>query len=260
MISEQDELLQRQVDHIRDHLKGQGNDMDIIYEDREIIVCHKMPGIPVQTGKIGQMDLISMLRNYLAGKGEMPEIFLVHRLDQPVEGIMVFAKTKSAAADLSRQIQEKAVEKKYLALAEGIFAEKTGTLENYLLRDGKSNTSKAVPKGTKGAKLARLSYKVQRELEGNISLVKICLETGRHHQIRVQMAQAGHPLIGDKKYNKNCPREYMPVGLCSISTSFCHPSTGQRMKFEAEPKGELFVKVKNTAIEKSDKKAEKPGK
>ncbi|MCI8483351.1 MAG: RNA pseudouridine synthase [Lachnospiraceae bacterium] len=234
--------------------------MDIIYEDREIIVCHKMPGIPVQTGKIGQMDLISILRNYLAEKGETPEIFLVHRLDQPVEGIMVFAKTKSSAADLGRQIQEKRVEKKYLALTEGIFTEKTGTLENYLLRDGKSNTSKVVPKGTKGAKLARLSYEVQRELEGNASLVKVSLETGRHHQIRVQMAQAGHPLIGDKKYNKNCPKKYIPVGLCSVGTSFCHPSTGQKMEFETEPKGELFAKIKNIAMEKSDRKTEKPGK
>lgn len=229
---------------------------DIIYEDNDIIVCHKLPGIPVQTAKTGQQDMVSMLLNYFADKKERTGVFVIRRLDQPVEGIMVFAKNQPAAAALSRQVQEKAVEKEYLAFVEGRFGRQSGTLEHYLLRDGRSNTSRVVPKGTKGAKLARLFYEVERVVSeaessggilasasstGTVSLVKVRLDTGRHHQIRVQMAYAGHPLVGDKKYNKGCPSGYLPVGLCSTKTSFCHPVTGKRMEFCVEPKGKLFA-------------------
>lgn len=232
--------------------------IEIIYEDHEIIVCHKPPGIPVQTAKAGQQDMVSMLRNYFADKKESAEAFIIRRLDQPVEGIMVFAKNPQAAAILSRQVQEKTVEKEYLALVEGRFEENTGALEDYLLRDGKSNTSKVVPKGTKGAKSARLFYEVKKIvteserlsgilrdicLERIVSLVSVRLDTGRHHQIRVQMAHAGHPLVGDKKYNKNCPPGYLPVGLCSVRTSFCHPITGEWMEFCVQPKGKLFAEL-----------------
>ena len=233
--------------------------MKIIYEDSEIIVCHKMPGVPVQTARMGQQDMVSMLRNYLADRGEAAEIYVIRRLDQPVEGIMVFARNARAAAILSRQVQEKSVEKQYLALAEGQFPEKTGHLEDYLLKDGKNNTSQVVPKGTKGAKAARLSYEVEKVIlkseqsagifetscqSDSVSLLRIWLDTGWHHQIRVQMAHAGHPLVGDKKYNQNCPKGYMPVGLCSVRTSFRHPKTGEWMEFAAEPEGKLFMEFK----------------
>ncbi len=233
--------------------------MKIIYEDSEIIVCHKMPGVPVQTARTRQQDMVSMLRNYLADQGEATEIYVIRRLDQPVEGIMVFARNARAAAILSRQVQEKSVEKQYLALAEGQFPEKTGHLEDYLLKDGKNNTSQVVPKGTKGAKAARLSYEVEKVIlkseqsagifetscqSDSVSLLRIWLDTGRHHQIRVQMAHAGHPLVGDKKYNQNCPKGYMPVGLCSVRTSFRHPKTGEWMEFAAEPEGKLFMEFK----------------
>ena len=230
--------------------------LQIIFEDSEIIACHKMPGVPVQTAKAGQQDMVSLLRNYFAGKGEDADAFVIRRLDQPVEGIMVFAKNQQAAADLSRQVQEKTVEKEYLALAEGRFREPAGILEDYLLRDGKSNTSRVVPKGTKGAKAAKLYYEVKKVVSGSeksgtaleaacqsesVSFVSIRLDTGRHHQIRVQMAHAGHPLVGDKKYNKNCSPGYLPIGLCSAKTSFNHPATGERMEFCVQPKGKLFA-------------------
>ncbi len=232
--------------------------IEIIYKDSEIIVCHKPPGIPVQTAKTGKQDIVSMLQNYFADQGESPEVFVIGRLDQPVEGIMVFARNSKAAAILSRQVQERTIEKEYLALAEGRFEKNTGILENYLLRDGKSNTSQVVQKGTKGAKSAKLFYEVKKVitdseklsdiledtcLESTVSLVSVHLDTGRHHQIRVQMAHAGHPLVGDKKYNKNCPSGYLPVGLCSIRTSFCHPATGKRMEFSVHPKGRLFAEL-----------------
>lgn len=211
----------------------------IIYEDEAVVVCHKLPGIPVQTPKMGQQDMVSLLRNYYTGKKENNQIFIVHRLDQPVEGVMVFARTKEAAAKLSRQVQERHMDKQYLALVEGSMEEKTGVLEDYLFRDGRTNTSGVVPEGTRGAKKARLSYKVEQEL-GEATLVKIQLETGRHHQIRVQMAHAGHPLVGDKKYNPHCAPGYQPVGLCSVKLSFLHPVTGKTMEFETEPQGILF--------------------
>ena len=223
--------------------------LQIIFEDKELVVCHKMPGIPVQTAKAGQKDMVSMLRNYFADKKESSDVFIIRRLDQPVEGIMVFAKDQQTAAILSRQVQEKTVEKEYLALAEGIFPEPSGILEDFLLRDGKTNTSQVVPKGTKGAKSAKLFYEVKKTIsetdlsDGPVSLVSIRLDTGRHHQIRVQMAHAGHPLLGDKKYNKNCPPGYLPVGLCSVRTSFHHPTTGESVEFTVQPTGKLFASL-----------------
>lgn len=225
--------------------------LQIIYEDEAVVVCHKLPGIPVQTPKAGQQDMVSLLRNYYARKNENNQIFVVHRLDQPVEGVMVFARTKEAAAKLSRQVQERQMDKQYLALVQGIWEEKSGVLENYLLRDGRTNTSKVVPKGTAGAKKARLSYEVEqvkketfsgeeKEEKKECSLVRIWLETGRHHQIRVQMAHAGHPLVGDKKYNPGCAAGYQPIGLCSVKTSFVHPVTGKNMEFTVEPQGSVF--------------------
>lgn len=213
--------------------------LQIIYEDEAIVVCHKLSGITVQTPKAGQQDMVSLLRNYYTRKKENNQIFVVHRLDQPVEGVMVFARTKEAAAKLSRQVQERQMDKKYLAVVQGIWEEKSGVLENYLLRDGRTNISKVVPKGTTGAKMARLSYEVEQEIDGD-SLVRIQLETGRHHQIRVQMAYAGHPLVGDKKYNPNCPSGYQPIGLCSVSTAFVHPTTGKRMEYTVKPQGSVF--------------------
>lgn len=232
--------------------------LEIIEEDQEIIVCRKPSGIPVQTAKMGQQDMVSLLKNYRARKKEPPEVYVVHRLDQPVEGLMVFAKNPKSAASLSRQIQQKNVDKYYQALVEGVPRPSGGRLEDYLLRDGRSNTSKVVKKETKGAKRAVLQYQVQQsatyqatatqndrvdglfESGQTVSLLEIQLETGRHHQIRVQLAHAGYPLIGDKKYNSRCQNGYLPIGLCSIRLAFAHPVTGRRMEFSIEPRGQAF--------------------
>ena len=134
--------------------------INILYEDEEVIVCEKPAGVAAQTRRLGQADMESLLKNYRAGKGEQPYIGVVHRLDQPVRGVMVFAKTKEAAADLSRQVQTKMADKFYYAVTDGVPEQKKGTLEDYLLRDGKTNTSKVVSKSTEGAKSARLDYEV----------------------------------------------------------------------------------------------------
>lgn len=238
------------------------NNISIIYEDSDIVVCHKLPGIAVQTARVGQQDMVSLLRNYFAEKKEDTQVFVVHRLDQPVEGVMVFARNQQAAAELSRQSREKTMDKYYLALVEGKFEKSSGMLEDYLLRDGKTNTSKVVPKGTKGAKAAKLFYQVQKVVtdpqksaaltgksadaqqsfdvedgKGALSLVSIRLETGRHHQIRVQMAHAGMPLTGDRKYGGAIDTA---LGLCACSLTFLYPGSRKKMHFTVKPKGEAF--------------------
>lgn len=212
---------------------------EIFMEDSDILICRKPAGIPVQTGRAGQLDLEGALKNYRALRKEPPEIYVVHRLDQPVEGVMVFAKNKKSAASLNRQIQEKNVGKYYYAAVEGVMDPTEGTLTDYLLRDGKNNTSSVVAEGTNNARKAVLSYRTLRILDGK-SLLEVRLYTGRHHQIRVQMAHAGCPLLGDRKYNPGCGEDYMPVGLCSVQIDFFHPSTGKRVEYTIAPKGEAF--------------------
>ena len=200
--------------------------LNIIYEDAAIIVCEKPAGVATQTKRIGEKDMESMLRNYRVQKGEPSYIGVVHRLDQPVSGVMVFAKTKDAAADLSRQMAEKSASKFYYAVTDGIPEPRKGVLEDYLLRDGKNNLSKVVSSDTKDAKLAKLYYEVLKTSE-NRALIMVELFTGRHHQIRVQMANAGWPLVGDRKYNpnENLRRGSENVSLFSYRLSFVHPMT-----------------------------------
>ena len=152
--------------------------LEIIFEDEFIIVCKKPPGIPTQTPKSGVTDMVSLLKNYRVSKGEPHYVGLVHRLDQPVEGVMVFAKDKKSAAALSAQMQAHTFEKYYYAMVEGTFSPACGTLENYLLRNGKSNVSSVVPKDTTGAKRAELSYETVKTMEDR-SLVRIQLKAGR---------------------------------------------------------------------------------
>ena len=215
--------------------------LEIIFEDEFIIVCKKPPGIPTQTPNSGVTDMVSLLKNYRVSKGEPHYVGLVHRLDQPVEGVMVFAKDKKSAAALSAQMQAHTFEKYYYAMVEGTFSPACGTLENYLLRNGKSNVSSVVPKDTTGAKRAELSYETVKTMEDR-SLVRIQLKTGRHHQIRVQLAHAGHPIIGDKKYGRNTPG-YLPLGLCSYHIGFIHPVTKKKVVYEITPSGAAFSQM-----------------
>ncbi len=218
---------------------------NILYEDKEILVCRKPAGMPVQAARIGTMDMENALKNYLAQKnpGKMPYLGVIHRLDQPVEGILVFAKTSGAAGNLSKQIMAGGAGKYYLAIVEGKAKESEGTLTDYLKKNGKANMSEAVSANTLGAKKAILHYKVldQKEINGKIrTLLRIKLETGRHHQIRVQLSHAGMPLLGDRKYNP-LGEKGTSLGLCSSSLEFKHPKTGKTMKFETEPQGSAFL-------------------
>ena len=209
--------------------------LKIQYEDDALIVCVKEAGVATQTKNIGQRDMESMLRTYRMQKGEPSYIGVVHRLDQPVSGLMVFAKTKEAAAHLSRQIASKTADKYYYAVTDGIPEKQSGKLTDYLLRDGRTNFSRVVPDNTQGAKRAELSYEVLEQKDGR-ALVRILLGTGRHHQIRVQFAHAGTPLVGDRKYNfkENICQTGDVLMLCSYKLAFVHPVTKKKLVFEME--------------------------
>ena len=217
---------------------------NILYEDKEILVCRKTAGMPVQAAKIGTMDMESALKNYLAQKtpGKIPYLGVVHRLDQPVEGILVFAKTSEAAGNLSKQMMAGGAGKYYLAVTEGKAKSSEGTLTDYLKKNGKANMSQVVSANTQGAK--KRSFTIKSGSAGDKrksrTLLKIRLETGRHHQIRVQLSHEGLPLLGDRKYNPSGEKG-TSLGLCSSCLEFKHPRTGKMMKFETEPQGSAFL-------------------
>ena len=226
---------------------------EIIKEDDQIIVVYKPAGIAVETASIRQTDVVSELRNYLAAKGESNSyVGIVHRLDQPVEGLLVFAKTPFAAAELSKQISQGKIQKEYLAavfMEEGfIEGGSRGQLVDYLVKDSKNNSSKVAKKEEKGAKRASLSYEVL-QTKDKIGLLKILLETGRHHQIRVQLSHAGMPLLGDLKYGSDGAKEFsrnqgvQDVALCACDLTFTHPKTKKSDRYSIQPKKEIFQKI-----------------
>jgi len=178
--------------------------MKILYEDNHIIVVEKLPNIPSQGDKTGDTDMLTLIKEYLKEKYNKPGnvyLGLIHRLDRPVGGVMVFAKTSKAAARLSEQVRNKELKKKYLVIVDGKLEKEKGKLEDYLLKNEKNNLSKVVPEGTKNSKFASLDYEVIKYNEEiNLSVLKINLHTGRHHQIRVQFSSRGHSIYGDQKY------------------------------------------------------------
>lgn len=210
----------------------------IRYEDKDIFVCYKPAGLAVQSARMGQMDMESLLKNYEASKnpGQMPFVGVVHRLDQPVEGLLVFGKNKKATAKLNQNLAQEGLGKKYLAVVHGIVTEK-GRLEDYLKKDVRQNASSVVQKGTSQSKKAVLSYE-PLQTKDLMTLVEIEIDTGRHHQIRVQMSHAGMPLAGDKKYGREDGIDH--VALCAHKIVFPHPITGKKMKFEIRPQGTAF--------------------
>lgn len=224
----------------------------ILYEDSHIIVCHKPAAVAVQTSRIGAQDMVSLLKNHLAGtlglsrqngrtaeRAREPYLAVIHRLDQPVEGLLVFAKTPEAAKELNRQLTASGFGKYYRAIVMGTPEPPEGILENYMVKDGRSNTSRICTKDTPGAKLARLHYRViqtYKETRPAASLVEIKLDTGRHHQIRVQMAHLGCPLEGDRKYG-SCEGTSQTLKLCAYKLEFRHPQSGKKMNFQLPYEG-----------------------
>ncbi len=213
----------------------------ILYEDAQIIVCYKPAGIPTQTAKLGTPDMVSLLKNHLKGG----YVAVIHRLDQPVEGVLVFAKTPAAAKELNKQLQSDDFGKFYKTVLWGIPKEEQATMEDYLVKDGKTNTSRVGTANEKDAKKAILDYKVEKtgkDMDQDISLVNVKLGTGRHHQIRVQMSHMGCPIWGDTKYNTSMMRDrrFRHIALCAYRLEFVHPKTKKKMEFEISPEGEGF--------------------
>lgn len=213
---------------------------DILYEDGQILVCRKHAGMAVQSKGIGKMDLESALRNYLKGGF----VGIVQRLDQPVEGLLVFGKTSQATAALNRQQQNGKMKKIYLAAFTGAPEYPKGILEDILVKDGRQNISKVTTAKDPQGKKAVLSYEIL-QWEENIGLAEIVLQTGRHHQIRVQMSHHGMPLWADGKYKNGLLEEEKgrAIGLCAYRLEFEHPKTGKKLKFQIEPEGEIFKKL-----------------
>ena len=208
-------------------------EVEILFEDKDIIVCHKPAGMATQARRLGQQDMETYLKNYRAGKKETPYIGVVHRLDQPVEGVMVFAKNQKAAGELSRQIQRDHMGKHYYARsASTAIIAKSGSLQDYMLTDKQKNMSRIVDKGTAGAKPASLDYTVCGSDEKG-TVFDITLHTGRQHQIRLQLSHIGFPIEGDKKYGGAQVQDGLK--LCAYKLKFVHPASGKTMEFSIKP-------------------------
>lgn len=235
---------------------GSYKNIKILYEDSQILVCVKPSGVPVQTKSMGTPDMVSLLKSYLSLQRQkgVPYIGVIHRLDQPVEGILVFAKSPGAAGKLNRQLTGGQFGKHYLTVVCGCPKMKEDTLTCYMKKDGRSNTSRVCEKQEADAKYAELSYRLIQSVSSPeetgmksfdvplLSLLHVELRTGRHHQIRVQLADAKLPLWGDTKYNPAFAgrRGYFPVALCAYRLCFCHPETKKPMEYKITPEGPGF--------------------
>ena len=266
----------------------------IVYEDDDICVCHKPSGVLTQSDRGFSQDMVSALMTYERKKGvKAPFIAPVNRLDRPVEGLVLYAKNSRSAAALTGQITSGEVDKCYYAVVnitggnsmedmqKKLHDREMTTLEDYLLKDSKTNMSKVVPENTQGAKKAVLEYQVlDMDTDGKRAFLKVKLHTGRHHQIRVQLANAGLPILDDTKYGIVCDAKHGSVNdiqdsavsdtkcgggdssagdsfaavkknvagkhsdnlaLCSYRLVFTHPVTKKKLVFEVEPKGKSFM-------------------
>ncbi len=198
----------------------------VVYEDNHLLIVNKPSNIPVQADRSTDKDLLTMLKELLKEKYQKPGnvyLGLIHRLDRPVDGIMVFAKTSKAASRLSEQIRNNTFKKTYLAVVQGRVPSK-GVLKDKLTKDRKNNITRISSTG----KYSELDYELLKYKE-NLSLIKINLKTGRSHQIRVQFSSRNHPLYGDQKYNPNTPKDQ--IALFAYQIEFIHPTTKQLVRF-----------------------------
>ena len=206
--------------------------INIIYEDNHLLIVEKPINIPVQADSSHDLDFLTILKDFIKKRDNKPGnvyLGLIHRLDRPVGGVMVFAKTSKCASRLSEQVRERILKKEYYAIVEGKL-EKSGILKDYLLKNSKNNTVYVDKKG----KEAILEYNLL-EYKNGLSLVNINLKTGRSHQIRVQFSSRNHPLYGDQRYNKNAiPGQQ--IALFAHSLTLNHPITKEQLKFDIKPK------------------------
>ena len=211
--------------------------MKVLYEDNHIIVVDKEPNVPIQKDSSNDEDLLTIIKRYLKEKyNKQGNVFLglVQRLDRPVSGVCVFAKTSKAASRLSDAIRKNEIEKEYLAVIDGNIIKDEDTYIDYLVKDTKTNMVKVSNKGKKSI----LSYKLLKR-SNNMSLVKVFLKTGRPHQIRVQFSSRNYPIYADHRYNPNSKSKEQ-IALHSYKISFKHPTTKELLCFTSVPNRKPF--------------------
>ncbi len=213
----------------------------ILYEDNHLLVAEKPVNTPSQADDSGDPDFLSILKNDLKQRYQKPgQVYLglVHRLDRPVGGVMIFAKTSKAASRLSAQIQNGEFKKTYLAVIYGPPKERQGTLRHFLLKDGRLNKVAVVQSPEEGSKEAILNYETLITSD-KLALVQIELRTGRSHQIRVQFAAIGHPLYGDQKYGPGYSKPGQQIALWSTRIVCKHPTKNEAITFLTMPPHEF---------------------
>jgi len=206
----------------------------IVYEDNHLLVVVKPPNMPTQADASGDPDLHSVMKQYIAEKYQKPGavyLGLVHRLDRPVGGLVVLARTSKAADRLSEQVRKKTLARQYVAAVRGS-APEAAELNDYLLKDERTNTVRAVSADTPGAKDAKLCYRKAGEAQG-LSLIRVKLFTGRSHQIRVQTSHSGYPIWGDARYGNGRPGEQ--IALWGAHLGLVHPTKKEEMHFTVLP-------------------------
>lgn len=214
-----------------------GSRIPVLYEDNHILVVEKPVNLLSQADAGGDADLLTLLKQDVKIRYNKPGnvyLGLVHRLDRPVGGVMVFARTSKAAARLSQQVREHTLRKTYLAVVHGAPADARGTLRHFLRKDTGTNTVTAYCEPVAETREALLDYQLVAG-EDELSLVRINLRTGRSHQIRVQFAATGHPLWGDQKYGVKLSRPGEQLALWSHGLTLLHPTKGEKMSFSSSP-------------------------
>jgi 23S rRNA pseudouridine1911/1915/1917 synthase len=214
----------------------QDSDLIILYEDNHIIVVLKPQNVACCPDESGDDNLLDCVKRYIKTTYNKPgNVFvgLVHRLDRPTGGVMVYAKTSKAAARLTEQMKSGGFEKRYLAVLCGVPSKKQATLENYLRKNSINNTVYVCTQTEEGAKFASLAYELKDESDG-LALAEINLHTGRTHQIRVQMASINCPVYGDMRYGGEKAQKGK-LALWAYSLRFTHPTTGESLRYMAEP-------------------------
>lgn len=231
-------------------------ELNIIYEDKHVLCMIKPQGVPSQSDKTNDEDLMSEGLKYLGKKVENPYLGLIQRLDRPVGGIIVYAKNEFANKELSKQVQLRRTQKEYFAVVCGKPENEKVVLEDYLKKLRTINMSKITTEDDKLSKVAKLEYEaletVETEEYGTLTLLKVKLYTGRHHQIRVQLSNAGIPIWGDNKYNKVFvkKKEFTNIALWSHKFGFRHPKTKEYTEFTSLPNSYPFTLFSNFKMQK----------
>lgn len=212
--------------------------LQVLFEDNHIIVVVKPQNIPTQEDSSKDPDMLTIVKDYIKEKYNKPGnvyVGLVHRLDRPTGGVMIFAKTSKAASRLSSELKDGSMQKTYLAVVDGVPTDKRRHLTHFLLKNPRTNIVQVAPELTTNAKKAELEYELL-ESKNNLSLLKVHLFTGRGHQIRVQLSTIGYPIFGDAKYGKNSGGQNL--ALWAYELKFVHPTTKKTLTFRVYPNEE----------------------